>query len=242
VTTVSYAVGERTELVDTGRHGTLRRLPIAWSLLALVLAAAAIGGWLLYEQASLAHDEAADARLRLAVANARAAAAENQLLASNAARLRAPAPTADPDLDALARALRGSIDRTAGDVTVENGQVLVTLDDPDLFRGDDAELTRRGEAVIARIAVVLVGAGDRAVWVRGHLDDAPLPDDAPFDSAWELSSARALAVVRSLASAGLDPNRLAAVAFGSTRPLGPDRARNRRLELLIGPRASPGRG
>jgi chemotaxis protein MotB len=137
----------------------------------------------------------------------------------------------------LAESVRAAIDLTAGDVAVDDaaGRLVITLDDPEMFRGDDAELTRRGDRIVDQIASVLstAAAGDRALWVHGHVDDAPLPDDAPFENAWELSSARALAVVRRLAEGGIAAKRLAAIAFGAERPVGKDRAKNRRIEIIV---------
>jgi flagellar motor protein MotB len=127
------------------------------------------------------------------------------------------------------------MDEHAGEVAVDDSarRVVVTLDDPGLFRGDDAELTRRGEYVIDHLSAALVPIDDHTFWVHGHVDDAPLPDDALFETAWDLSAARALAVVQRLAAQGVDARHLAAVAFGASRPRGQDRARNRRIELVI---------
>jgi flagellar motor protein MotB len=232
---VSLSVGERTELVDTARHAPKRRPGIGWTLLAVAVAAAAIGCWGLWEQGRLARDQAADARIRLADAHQRAAAAESQVLAMSADRLRAPARTADLELPVLAESVRAAIDLRAGEVAVDEvaGRLVITLDDPGMFRGDDAELTRRGDTIVDAVAAVLIRAGDRALWVHGHVDDAPLAADAPFESAWDLSSARALAVVRRLADGGVDAKRLAAVAFGAERPAGKDRAKNRRIEIVV---------
>lgn len=235
---MSHAVGDRTELVDTGRHETPRRPALAWLLLAGALAAGGIGSWVLWEGARLARDESADWRRRVDDANLRAAAAENQILALSADHLRGPSGAGDEELAMLAQALRAAIDRGAGDVRLDAGQLVVTLVDPGMFRGDDAELTPRGDAVVAAIAGALGGVGDRAVWVHGHVDDAPLPEDAPFETAWELSSARALAIVRALADRGVPARRLAAVAFGAERPAGKDRAKNRRVEIVVDPAPS----
>lgn len=233
---MSETVGDRTELVDTGRHDPKRRPGFGWTLIAVAVAVAGIALWVLWEQGRLARDEAADAQLRLEDANQRAAAAESQVLAMSAERLRAPgARRADLELPVLAESVRAAIDLAAGDVAVDDaaGRLVITLDDPEMFRGDDAELTRRGDKIVDAVASALAGAGDRALWVHGHLDDAPLADDAPFENAWELSSARALAVVRRLAEGGIAARRLAAVAFGAERPVGKDRAKNRRIEILV---------
>ena len=68
-------------------------------------------------------------------------------------------------------------------------------------------------------------------------DDTP---DAvlPFVTNWELSAARALTVVHYLQDdAKIDPTRLAAVAFSQYRPVSKNRAKNRRIEIVLYPRA-----
>lgn len=74
--------------------------------------------------------------------------------------------------------------------------------------------------------------------VNGHTDSRPLSGSGRFRSNWELSSARAIAVVQFLISKGVDPEHLAAAAFGEFQPLDTAdtdeaRARNRRIELKL---------
>jgi chemotaxis protein MotB len=60
----------------------------------------------------------------------------------------------------------------------------------------------------------------------------------PFVTNWELSAARALTVVHFLQDeAKLEPSRLAAVAFGQYRPVSKSKAKNRRIEIVLYPRA-----
>ena len=60
----------------------------------------------------------------------------------------------------------------------------------------------------------------------------------PFVTNWELSAARALTVVHYLQDeAKLEPTRLAAVAFGQYRPVSKAKAKNRRIEIVLYPRA-----
>jgi chemotaxis protein MotB len=74
--------------------------------------------------------------------------------------------------------------------------------------------------------------------------DAKKKDDTPdmvlaFTTNWELSAARALTVVHYLQDdAKVDPARLAAVAFGQYRPVSTQRAKNRRIEIVLYPRAA----
>jgi chemotaxis protein MotB len=60
----------------------------------------------------------------------------------------------------------------------------------------------------------------------------------PVVTNWELSAARALTVVHYLQEdAKIEPTRLAAVAFGEFRPISRNRAKNRRIEIVLYPRA-----
>jgi chemotaxis protein MotB len=77
---------------------------------------------------------------------------------------------------------------------------------------------------------------------RAKVDPKAKPDtnDAvlPFVTNWELSAARSLTVVHYLQDeAKLDPGRLAAVAFGQYRPVSRTKAKNRRIEIVLYPRA-----
>jgi chemotaxis protein MotB len=68
----------------------------------------------------------------------------------------------------------------------------------------------------------------------------PETNDAvlPFVTNWELSAARALTVVHYLQDdAKIDPTRLAAVAFGQYRPVSRAKSKNRRIEIVLYPRA-----
>lgn len=68
----------------------------------------------------------------------------------------------------------------------------------------------------------------------------PEPPDAmlPFITNWELSAARSLTVVHYLQDeAKIDPTRLAAVAFGQYRPVSKTKSKNRRIEIVLYPKA-----
>ncbi len=74
--------------------------------------------------------------------------------------------------------------------------------------------------------------------VDGHTDSQPISGGGQFKSNWELSAARAVAVVQYLVSKGVEPDRLAAAGFGEFQPIdaGTDEAamtRNRRIELKL---------
>ena len=74
--------------------------------------------------------------------------------------------------------------------------------------------------------------------VDGHTDSQPISGGGQYRSNWELSAARAVAVVQYLVSKGVEPDRLAAAGFGEFQPIdaGTDEAamtRNRRIELKL---------
>ena len=74
--------------------------------------------------------------------------------------------------------------------------------------------------------------------VDGHTDVRPLSGFTRFRNNWELSAARAIAVVRYLIAQGVSPNRLVAAGFGEYQPLDPATteeaySRNRRIELKL---------
>jgi len=74
--------------------------------------------------------------------------------------------------------------------------------------------------------------------VDGHTDDIPLSGTGRFRDNWELSTARATAVVKFLIENGVPANRLVAAGFGEFQPLDASntpeaRSRNRRIELKL---------
>jgi chemotaxis protein MotB len=76
--------------------------------------------------------------------------------------------------------------------------------------------------------------GKKAPKAEAKKNDAVLA----YVTNWELSAARALTVVHYLQDdAKIDPTRLAAVAFGQWRPVSKERAKNRRIEIVLYPRA-----
>ena len=73
--------------------------------------------------------------------------------------------------------------------------------------------------------------------VDGYTDKRPIASQR-FPSNWELSSARATAVVKFLIASGLPPEHLSATGFGEFQPIDPGEsetayAKNRRIELKL---------
>ena len=142
---------------------------------------------------------------------------------------------ADLDQQKLMDDLRKKLDAKDGDVSSGGGIVTVHLESEVLFASGEAELSKRGKEVLARVGDVLKPLADKQILVGGHTDDAPI-HTTRFPSNWELSTARAVNVVHFLAdTAGVDPAKLTAAGYSQYHPRAGDRALNRRIELLLIP-------
>ncbi len=116
------------------------------------------------------------------------------------------------------------------------GEILIRLGDEVLFDPGEAFLTVKARRVLAGITRSLVGR-TKEIYVEGHTDNVPI-SSAEFPSNWELSSARALSVVKLMKEIGIPPDQLGAIAHGEFRPLELNdtpagRGKNRRVELYI---------
>lgn len=133
----------------------------------------------------------------------------------------------------LREALRGQRDvQIVGDRFVFQSEVL--------FPSGSAQLQPAGEKQLASVAQRLIEIASRipkdinwVLQVDGHTDDKPIKS-ALYPSNWELSAARAIAVVKFLHSEGIPNDRLVAAGYGEYQPLSSiDTARNRRIELKL---------
>ncbi len=113
-----------------------------------------------------------------------------------------------------------------------------------LFSSGSARLGDSGKQELAKLAATLADIATRipedVSWilrVDGHTDRQPI-NTAQFPSNWELSTARAVSVVRYLISRGIAPRRLAATGFGQYHPVDDGETaaayqRNRRIEIKL---------
>jgi chemotaxis protein MotB len=142
---------------------------------------------------------------------------------------------ADLDQQKLMEDLRKKLAAAEGDVSSSGAVVTVHLESEILFPSGEAELSKQGKEVLARVGDVLKPLKDKQILVGGHTDDAPI-HTARFPSNWELSTARAVNVVHFLVdNVGVDPAKLTAAGYSQYHPRSSDRAQNRRIELLLIP-------
>lgn len=133
---------------------------------------------------------------------------------------------------------------TTGGMAVERAEARVTvrLNDRLLFPSGRVEIEAGGLALLRELAPVLAASPAR-IEVQGHTDSVPIASWL-FPSNWELSAARAAAVVRTLAAAGVPPGRLSAAGHADTVPLADNatadgRQENRRVEIVLRTRFDP---
>lgn len=115
--------------------------------------------------------------------------------------------------------------------------VFVELKDAILFEPGSASLKVEGVEVLQQLKDLISGF-DNEIMIEGYTDDVPMASGV-YDTNWELSTARAVSVVRYLVEEeNIDPNRLSAVGYGEYRPIVSNdsvenRAKNRRVNILI---------
>jgi chemotaxis protein MotB len=126
--------------------------------------------------------------------------------------------------------------QVVGDRFVFQSEVLFDVASADIAEAGKAQLAGFAKTLL-EISAKIPNDIDWILRVDGHTDARPIAT-YQFASNWELSSARAIAVVKYLASQGVPPNRLVAAGFAENRPLdtsGSEEAyrRNRRIELKL---------
>ena len=124
------------------------------------------------------------------------------------------------------------------DVREDGRGAVLTLAADTTFKVGDATITATGRETLGALVAVLRRPGI-LIEVEGHTD-ATVSRSWTYRDNWELSIARASAVARFLADAGINPATLAVAGYGSSRPRVIGRPRdvgqfNRRVELVLKP-------
>ncbi len=123
------------------------------------------------------------------------------------------------------------------EVTRSRRGVVITLSENLLFQSGDARLTPAALPLLDKV-VRIIRIVDVPVEIEGHTDDLPI-QTPNFPSNWELSTARAVTVLRYIIEQqNVDSQRISAVGFSKYRPVVPNdsmahRARNRRVEIIF---------
>jgi len=129
----------------------------------------------------------------------------------------------------------------AGQLRIElrDGRMILQLPNDVLFDSGQAAVKPDGQRALGQVGGVLKTLTGRKFQVAGHTDNVPI-DHAKFASNWELSTARAVAVVRVLIAQGVRAEALSAAGYGEFAPLvandtNEHKAKNRRIEITLVP-------
>jgi chemotaxis protein MotB len=243
-----------------------RRARLPWLLLAGTVGFSALGGWLAWRSISslLTRVE----QLEREGGESEARVAELQVLRdSMARRLRVMEQQHQGMAAALGRRpgeqgphlarreaarveleklLKAELEKGEAFLEEADGRLRVELADRLLFEPRKAALTPGGAELLTRVGAKLAGVEGHLVQVAAHTDAVQeAPETAPAPTSWELSSARAVTVVRHLGEkARVPPAKLVAAGYGPYHPVVVDdgplaRERNRRLELQLMPAPPP---
>jgi len=122
-------------------------------------------------------------------------------------------------------------------VRIERRGIVVSLGEKGMFDSGSDVIKPEGRAMLDSIATSLTSVAN-PVRVEGHTDNVPINTER-FPSNWELSTARATAVIsRLVAHFGMSPQLLSAAGYGEYRPAAPNdteagRARNLRVDIIV---------
>ncbi len=126
-------------------------------------------------------------------------------------------------------------------ITEREGKIYVSLSEKLLFASGSAKVDPKGKEALGKLAGVLRSNADINVMVEGHTDSIPVKSSRFADN-WDLSTARAVSIVRLLTvTYSVPPTRVEAAGRGQYQPIADNasadgRARNRRTEIILVPR------
>jgi len=187
-------------------------------------------------KASACEKELGEAKEQLAAA----AKAQEELKAQAAAlaEQKGAAEAKSAQYEQLAGSLQTQIQAGQIEISELRGKMTVKLKDKILFPSGSARLNKEGAAALDAVAAVFKDMKGKNIVVAGYTDDVRVSPSGPFKDNWELSSARAISVVRYLASKDVPPQMLGAMGFSEYRPVvandsPANRSLNRRIEIAL---------
>jgi chemotaxis protein MotB len=124
-------------------------------------------------------------------------------------------------------------------ISVRRGRIVLSLHNDVLFDEGKTELKPDGKQALTEIGQTLKTVSGRLFQVAGHTDNLPIKNK-DFASNWELSTARAVVVVKFLAAQGVSSAALSAAGYGEFDPVASNadpasRSKNRRIEISLVP-------
>ena len=122
--------------------------------------------------------------------------------------------------------------------------IVIRLNDALLFSSGRAHLDDHALKLVNEVVDIIKPLPNQ-IRIEGNTDDQA-PDGVLYTSNWDLSTDRALAVLKAMVGMGMDPSRLSALGNAQYNPLAPDtddasRAKNRRVDIVVIYPADPGK-
>ncbi|MBI5520963.1 MAG: flagellar motor protein MotB [Desulfovibrio sp.] len=120
----------------------------------------------------------------------------------------------------------------------EDGVITIRAPGDVLFASGEVTLTPKGREVIMALKDFFAQHPDQTINIRGYTDDRLPVAGSRFRDNWEVSSLRAVNVLRLLMDMGIEPKRLTSTGLADLNPLYPNtseeyRAQNRRVEFVL---------
>lgn len=141
--------------------------------------------------------------------------------------------------DLVSEKFSGLIEEHLIQVSSNELWLQIELKDSILFSSGSADISEQARKIFDEIAAILAKYSN-PVQVEGFTDNVPI-NSPRYPTNWELSTARASAIVKHLAAQGVAPERLSAVGYGEYQPIASNeseqgRAQNRRVSIMIAKR------
>lgn len=122
----------------------------------------------------------------------------------------------------------------------ERGLVISLMTDKVLFESGQVSLLPRTKEILSDIAELLKQQTNPVV-IEGHTDDSPVTNrsiKSKYSDNWDISTARAVNVLKYMIRKGVSPDRLSAAGYGEFKPLVPNidditRMKNRRIDIVL---------
>lgn len=142
----------------------------------------------------------------------------------------------------LTKSLANLIETGVAKVESDEDWLLIHLNSGLLFPSGSGTPTRGADLILSEI-VPLLNQSENFVRIRGYTDNESIHNEI-FDSNWELSMTRAMAILRRLQALGVKPERLAAEGFGQYSPFADNgsvqgRAENRKVIIAVSKLKAP---
>jgi chemotaxis protein MotB len=172
--------------------------------------------------------------------------AENKKLKDNVVQLQAKSQEVEKQSNTykeLMQEMKGEIAEGQVAITELKGKLTMDVVDKILFASGESAVKKEGLAVLKRVVDILKNVKDKNIRIEGHTDNVKITSRLAkvYPTNWELSAARAINVTKYLQQQGIDPQILAAIAFGEFQPLADNstpegRAKNRRIAIILLPK------